>query len=243
MVGFNRFLVAVSLCLACTGLKAQDASFMQFETKRIVAGKIKETDRPVYVYSFVNTGSEPIEITGLTANCSCVRPSFDRKVTAPGERGSIKVEYNPEGHPGHFERRIFVYTDLLEGKPTVVLELRVEVEDNGDRMRWFPVAMGNIRLKAAEHCFRSDLKDVMELNFINVGEAPVNLSFRNDLLPAYLEAWCETPDVKPGEEGTICIAFDPEKYGQSASGELGVPVILKGTGASPKASTIMIMIK
>lgn len=213
---------------------------MEFETKRIDAGKIKESDTPEYVYSFVNRGSETIEITGLTANCSCVQPVFDKKRVAPGEKGSIRVTYHAEGHPGQFERRIYVYTNLLEDKATAVLELRVEVEDNGDRARWFPVEMGNVRFKTSEHRFRGDMKDVVDLAFLNVGKKPVSLRPLRKSLPAYLEAWCETPEVGPGEEGTISIAFDPSKYkGQKES----VPVVIEGTGASANVSTIMITIK
>lgn len=262
MAGFNRVAAALILSMGFVSLKAQiqtvspeilerfvspelapDALLMDFETRRIEAGRIKETDTPVYVYTFENKWDKTIEIQGLTSNCGCAVPSFDKRRIAPGEKSCIKVTYHPEGHPGKFERRVFVYTNMSAERPAAVLELSVEVEDSGDRAKWFPVEMGNIRLKTAEHRFRSDMKDVVDIAFLNVGKTPVTPSFQTEKLPDYLSVWCETPDVGSGGEGTISIAFDPEKYALSADKTQRIPVVLKNAGASGKRAIIMIMIE
>lgn len=127
-----------------------------------------------------------------------------------GERGTISVTYHPKGHPGRFERRIFVYTNLSSERPTAVLSLDVTVRAGrtgagGSPIRWAA------SMKVKEFAFRQDVKDVVCLAFPNAGDVPVTPVPDTAMLPSYLKAWCETPGVEPGKEGEICIAFDPRQ--------------------------------
>lgn len=59
----------------------------------------------------------------------------------------MTVTYHPKGHPGSFDRRIFVYTQLSDKMPTAILHLTGTViaseRTDGD----YPYAMGALRLK------------------------------------------------------------------------------------------------
>lgn len=229
-------------------VEADCSSLMEFDTKRIVTGEIGEDEVPVYSFSFVNKGSRPLEIRRITTSCGCVAAKCTKPVISPGDSGKISVTYYPKGHPGKFERRIFVYTDLSDKRPTAVLSLCVNVRQGVDRSYWFPHQMGSIRMKVKEFTFRSDMKDVVCLDFLNSGDAPVTPGIAEEFLPDYIRAWCETPDVEPGKEGEICISFDPVRFsgskaaGAGVNGPVRVPLILEGLGVSPGASTIMLYV-
>ncbi len=210
---------------------AENSSLIEFDTRRIVAAGIGEDELPVYSYGFVNRGDKPIVVNRITTSCGCAVAECASRVTGPGERGTISVTYHPKGHPGRFERRIFVYTNLSSERPTAVLSLDVTVQAGEDRSRWFPHQMGRIRMKVKE--FVPDTA----------------------MLPSYLKAWCETPGVEPGKEGEICIAFDPDKFREQAEANSGwlsgaasrdvsrTAVVLRGIGAPPRESAIIITIQ
>lgn len=227
-------------------VEAERSSLMKFDTKRIVTGEIGEDDIPVYDFRFVNRGDRPLEIRHITTSCGCVSAKCEERRIQPGDSGKISVTYYPKGHPGKFERRIFVYTDLSVTKPTAVLYLATTVRQGNDRNYLFPHQLGRIRMKVKELTFRSDMKDVVCLDFLNTGDRPVTPRIAEALLPAYIKAWCETPEVQPGREGEICIAFDPDRF--AVNGRPGentavhVPLILEGLGVPPRESTVMLNI-
>lgn len=108
---------------------AANATYMHFERTRIDAGRMSESDPPLtfeYVYS--NTGKNPMTVSRLVSTCSCATAKYDRMTVAPGSKGVIYVRYNPKGHPGIFERRVYVYTDDNK-QPSAVLRLSVEVKE------------------------------------------------------------------------------------------------------------------
>ncbi len=227
-------------------VEAERSSLMKFDTKRIVTGEIEETDVPVYVFRFLNKGERPLAIRKISTSCGCAVAECDRKIVAPGDSGKISVTYYPKGHPGKFERRIFVYTDLSASHPTAVLSLAVTVRQGADRSRWFPHSMGKIRMKAKEVAFRRDMKDIVCIGFLNTGDTPVVPAINSELLPDYIRAWCDTSGVEQGKEGEICISFDPEKFAGSVSagtnGPVRVPLVMTGLGVPPGTSTVMLTI-
>lgn len=230
-------------------VEAAGSSLMKFDTKRIVAGDIEETDRPsAYEFRFRNCGEKPLAIRKVTTSCGCARAVCDRMSVPPGDSGRVSVTYYPKGHVGKFERRIFVYTDLSESRPTAVLSLAVNVRQGEDRSLWFPHLMGKIRMKTKGLAFDRDMKDIVCVGFLNSGDTVVSPGVAREFLPAYIDAWCESSGVEPGKEGEICISFDPEKFRENASpaalaGEqVKIPLILTGLGVPPSESSIMLTI-
>ena len=111
--------------LAHPATAAGGAEAMRFERTLIDAGHIGEDDvPPVYTFRWRNTGGKPLVVTRVQTTCGCAAASWDKKPVAPGGEGAVTVTYRPKGHPGVFDRRIFVYTQLSDKEPTAILSLR-----------------------------------------------------------------------------------------------------------------------
>lgn len=105
--------------LAHPATAAGGAEAMRFERTLIDAGHIGEDDLPpVYTFRWRNTGGKPLVVTRVQTTCGCAAASWDKKPVAPGGEGAVTVTYRPKGHPGVFDRRIFVYTQLSDKEPT-----------------------------------------------------------------------------------------------------------------------------
>jgi hypothetical protein len=58
-------------------------------------GNVKQDSENKYVFTFTNTGSEPLIIESATGSCGCTVPNYPKQPIPPGGTGDIEVEYKP----------------------------------------------------------------------------------------------------------------------------------------------------
>ena len=217
---------------------SEESAYMRFEKSHIVAEPMNEDDAPEsFIYRFENVGSEPLKGIRLVTTCSCASATVSAREIMPGQTGEIKVTYNPKGHPGRFERKVFVYTDAHED-PAAVLRLTVQVDLGADMSLDWPLQMGTIRLRRNSVEFRVGVKAVERIRFINLGEKALKLECETAFLPSAISFRCEPEVVQSGQEGQIVIGYDPSSGGAVKN----AAVMLKGLGIPPSRSSIKVVI-
>ena len=211
-----------------------DSATVLFDTKHIIADPMNEDDAPKnFTYTFKNVGEKTVEIVRLVSTCSCATATCSVKTVEPGASAKINVRYNPKGHPGSFERRVFVYTQ--EGnRPAAVLRLSVNVSNGADHATLWPIQMGGIRLRTTEVTFTQGKKSVETISFLNLSGRTLKMECETAFLPACLTFSSE--EVPNGSEGSMQISYDPTKPGERETFKL----ILKGLGLPPSKSTITV---
>ena len=211
-----------------------DSASLGFASRHIVAGRMTEDDAPKnYMFEFTNTGCETIEIKRLVSTCSCVQAVCSDKEIAPGEKSSIRVTYNPKGHPGKFERKVFVYT--RDGDmPSAILRLSVDVDISSDASGQYPVSMGKIRLRRNELRFRKGETAVETLRFVNVSGKVLKFDCDRVFLPECISF--EAPQTNPMEEAEMVIRYDSSKPGARDK----VTIFLSGLGLPPSQSALTV---
>lgn len=216
-----------------------DSATLIFETVRIVADVMNEDDLPAtFTYRFRNAGKDTVVISRLVSTCSCAAATLSKDKVMPGGEAEIYVRYNPKGHPGKFERRIFVYTGA-GNDPAVVLKLAVDVENGADISGIWPVQMGNIRMRRSEVVFEEGVRAVEKLRFINLGDRSLALQCDEAFLPECLSFRTVPEIVESGQEGEIVISYDPSKKVVRENNK----VILKGLGVPPSRSAVSVSIR
>ena len=217
---------------------SRDSAVLRFQTRHIVADIMNEDDAPkTFVFRFENAGDRKVNIDRLVTTCSCMTAAADRKEVRPGESADITVKYNPKGHPGKFDRKVYVYTDS-GNDPAAVLKLSVQVETGSDLSGEWPVQMGTIRLRRAEVAFADGIKAVEKLRFINVGGKPLELECETAFLPESISFRTQPKVVDPGKTGEIHIVYDPSEDGSFEN----LKIILKGLGLPPSKSSITVKV-
>lgn len=78
-----------------------------FDKVEYVYGDIEYGGDGQCVFTFTNTGNEPLVLTNVRASCGCTAPSWPKDPIKPGEKGEIKVKYNTN-IPGSFSKTITV---------------------------------------------------------------------------------------------------------------------------------------
>ena len=219
---------------------APNSNALEFDRLHITAEPMTEDDTPEsFTYTFRNKSQSSLTVSRIVSTCSCVQATCDRKVVAPGEYATVKVVYDPKGHPGSFERKIFIYTDEYI-QPSATLRLSVKVSSGADKSGQFPVDMGKIRLRSKEVKVSAKGRSVETLVYMNVSDAPLTLRCEDMLLPDCLQFRSEPETVGKGEEGQIVITYDPAADGKKRKEYL---LVLKDMGLPPSQSSIKIKVE
>lgn len=213
-----------------------DSSSFAFDARHIKAGMMNEDDAPrTFKVEMINVSDQPIKVLRLQTTCSCVSANLGQSTLNPGEKTQMTVRYDPKGHWGKFEHKVFVYTQPGNA-PASEIKLSVEVSSSADKAGLYHVQMGSIGLRTAEVTFAKGKKGTEILNFINLSEKPLKLECEEMFLPDYLKFEVLPQIVKPGAEARIVITYEPAT--EPTRNE--VPLILKGIGTTPAKSTIKI---
>lgn len=215
---------------------SRDSSSLVLGERYMKAAPMREDASPATFRTEIsNVGEQPVDIRRIRTTCSCVTASAGKTRLMPGESAGLTVRYDPKGHMGRFEHKVFIYTQP-GNDPSAVLSLSVNVESGSDKSGLYQVQMGGIRLRSSEIRFRSGERAVETLNFINLSGRTLKLECEEMFLPEGLKFETRPEVVENGEEGVMVITYDP--LGKMPPKE--VPLILKGLGTAPGKSTVKI---
>jgi len=136
----KKVILSVSLILcSALGMLAQDRSVIapvnlakfKFEKEVVDYGSVEPNSNGTGEFTFTNAGTGPLIISEAKSSCDCVTISLPKGAIAPGQTGTIMVEYDTS-ILGSFTKPI-VLTSNAE-TPTKVLTVTgvVEVKPEAD---------------------------------------------------------------------------------------------------------------
>jgi hypothetical protein len=85
-------------------------------------GNVKNGGDGSCVFTFTNTGTEPLMITSAKGSCGCTVPQWPTEPIAPGATGTINVRYDTM-RTGPFEKMVTVMSNA-SNEPTKVLKIK-----------------------------------------------------------------------------------------------------------------------
>src|SRR5690606_17855163 len=117
------------LQIPASGFKEADLAripAITFDSTELDMGTIPEGMQVEKVFHFTNTGRTDLVLTDVRASCGCtVAKNWPRMPVAPGERGTIGVNFNSTGRPGVQHKTITVVGNTTPA--TTVLVIKGEV--------------------------------------------------------------------------------------------------------------------
>jgi hypothetical protein len=82
-------------------------------------GNISQGSSNDYVFTFTNTGNEPLIISNAKGSCGCTVPRWPKEPIAPGQTGEIQVVYKP-GKQKNQQTKSITVTANTEPENTVL---------------------------------------------------------------------------------------------------------------------------
>lgn len=116
----------LAFCITTTAVFAQAElnlnSKLTFQKSEHNFGQAPVGKPLTYDFEFTNTGSKPLILTDVKASCGCTTPSWTKEPVMPGQKGSVKAQYNM-AREGTFRKSVTVKT--ADGE-TVILYISGE---------------------------------------------------------------------------------------------------------------------
>ncbi len=120
------FFAAATIAMAQTAATSNpNAPEITFDSKVIDYGTIQQNADGNRVFTFTNSGNEPLIITNTKGSCGCTVPTRPTEPIAPGATGEIKVKYDTK-RVGPFTKTVTVTSN--SSTPTVQLRIKGVVE-------------------------------------------------------------------------------------------------------------------
>ncbi len=119
---FTRLILGFLLIPVFARADLQWASTAAFTTA------LPSEARATAEYTFTNTGTYPVKVTGTRTSCGCTAAVTDGRLVAPGGTGKIEVSFKTLGRRGLYEEPILIETNDPAAKQTT-LTLRILIRD------------------------------------------------------------------------------------------------------------------
>lgn len=191
----------------CCGGQGKISPFV-FDSTEWDFGTAKEDGGElVHEYHFTNSGHCDAVIVKVRSLCRCTRAEWPRSPIRPGEKGVIRVIFNPYGYQGKICKGVTVITDsgsedrLVFYADLVPRKLSMEEE--------YPVVVnGLLRADRTKFDFRlvqGESKE-MSMKFISISDRPLSLSVKpvSGTVPSL-----SCPDaIEPGQKGELSMVFN-----------------------------------
>lgn len=100
----------------------------EFESEVIDYGDIAQNSDGNRVFTFTNTGKEPLIISSVKGSCGCTVPTKPEKPIMPGETAEIKVKYDTN-RVGPFSKSVTIVSNAFEKTKVVSIKGRVLAEN------------------------------------------------------------------------------------------------------------------
>ena len=99
---------------------------IEFQSSVVDYGEIVKGSDGIRIFTFVNSGDMPLEITKVYSSCGCTIPKKPEAPIAPGESGEIQVKYDTN-RIGPIRKTITVNSNARDN-PVVLLKIKGAVQ-------------------------------------------------------------------------------------------------------------------
>lgn len=208
-------LLLSALVLAVSVMAQNGVPVIKFNETTFDYGKFKEEAGPqTHSFEFVNTGTSDLLVSRVVASCGCTTPEWTKAPVKPGEKGFVKVTYDPANRPNKFKKTATVYTNANPAVSVLVIEGDVIAREPtlDELYRWPVGAAGEIRF-TSNHLAFTDVnkgeKKIRVMELINTSDRPIKVGF--DRVPEHLALKVKPETLKPGEKGIVEGTYDGSK--------------------------------
>ena len=176
-------------------------------------GLIKEeTGQVSHIFTYSNTGTDTLKITSVEASCGCTVPEWSKKPLLPGEKGTIKVTFDPTNRPGPFVKTINIVANTTPAVSIITINGSV-IPKNRTINEQFPDQQGHLRI-ASQGVNLGTIKTnkviQKDVEVYNDGDKP--LTFTNHVVaPSHISVSYIPEKIPAKSKGIIRITYDAKK--------------------------------
>ncbi len=183
-----------------------------FDVQRYDFGDVEEALGTVSCsFAFENTGNEQLVINKVRTSCGCTVPEYPSEPIAPGDKGVIKVTFNPSGRPGTFSKPVYVYSNTNPDR--TILRIYGEVVQGRTQapQEEYAYRIGDMAISALHMSLSKVVKGRVttgEIEVVNVGREPLTPCAVG--VPQHLQVRFEPDTLQHNERGKMLVTYNPD---------------------------------
>lgn len=128
------------------------SAIMEFEEYSYDFGIVESGTIVSQVFTFTNTGDEPLILIEARGSCGCTVPQWPRETIMPGETASLTVEFNSKNKAGKRNQKVTITANT--NPPQTFLYLTGEVKNSKESETDLPnIEVDEPVLKMSPDCF------------------------------------------------------------------------------------------
>lgn len=110
---------------SANGKTNDDLPEIKFDEEVFDFGRITQGEKVSHSFTFKNTGSKNLIVSGASGSCGCTVPEWPREPIKPGAEGKINVVFSSEGKKGLQEKTVTIVTNCEPA--TRVIRIKTDV--------------------------------------------------------------------------------------------------------------------
>ena len=95
---------------------------IEFAETEFDFGTVDQGESVSHVYTFTNTGNEPLIISNAKGSCGCTVPKWPKEPIAPGETGELLVEFNSKGKKNKQNKKVTITANTNPAQTFIYLK-------------------------------------------------------------------------------------------------------------------------
>lgn len=115
------FSISVMAQQPVTESASQNGPKITFKEAEYNFGEIQQGEKVEHVFTFENSGTEPLILSNVKTTCGCTATDWPRDPIAPGSKGEIKVKFNSAGKMSRQNKVVTVISNAVNSQEKVKL--------------------------------------------------------------------------------------------------------------------------